>query len=231
MDRVFIKNYNPAGTGRLGREYRGAAFPRPPALPPHICQACSVVGRMQRSQQDVSGADGVRHPPGMPYAFWRSGSPATGTRKYLWELPDGLTVESVLIPDAPRCTLCISSQVGCALGCKFCLTGTMGFKRNLTVAEIVDQVCQTMHHLDSGSRITNLVFMGMGEPLANYDAVVRAIRVFIDPEGMAFSHRKITLSTAGAGTPRWLDWGRKAPLTLPSAFTRRMMSYAAHSCP
>jgi 23S rRNA (adenine2503-C2)-methyltransferase len=137
-----------------------------------------------------------------------------GTKKYLFRLHDGHCIESVLIPDLPRLTLCISSQVGCALGCKFCLTGSMGFKRNLSVAEIVDQVCQVQRDLGSrGSRITNLVFMGMGEPLANYDVVVRAMSVLIDPNGLAFSHRRITLSTAGL-VPQLNRLGAESPVNL-----------------
>ncbi len=136
-----------------------------------------------------------------------------GTSKYLFGLPDGCRIESVLIPDPPRCTLCISSQVGCALGCKFCLTGSLGFSRNLTSAEIVDQVCQVQGELGSRSRVTNLVFMGMGEPLANYEAVLRAMKVIIDPNGLAFSHRRITLSTAGL-IPQMRRLGRESPINL-----------------
>jgi 23S rRNA (adenine2503-C2)-methyltransferase len=136
-----------------------------------------------------------------------------GTTKYLIALHDGHSIESVLIPDPPRLTLCISSQVGCALGCKFCLTGSMGFKRNLDVAEIVDQVCQAQRDLGSRGRITNLVFMGMGEPLANYDPVVRTIKVLIDPNGLAFSHRRITLSTAGL-VPQLRRLGEESPVNL-----------------
>ena len=120
-----------------------------------------------------------------------------GTRKYLFRLHDGAFIESVLIPDLPRCTLCVSSQAGCALGCKFCLTGSMGFKRNLETAEIVDQVCQALRDPKMGPEINSLVFMGMGEPLANYDNVLRALAILTDPDGMMFSHRKVTLSTAG----------------------------------
>ncbi|MCE5243743.1 MAG: 23S rRNA (adenine(2503)-C(2))-methyltransferase RlmN [Syntrophobacteraceae bacterium] len=136
-----------------------------------------------------------------------------GTLKYLFGLQDGHTVESVLIPDAPRHTLCISSQVGCAFACKFCLTGTLGFKRNLHTAEIVDQVCQVQIDLGIGTRITNLVFMGMGEPLANYDAVIRAISVMTNPNGLAFSHRRITLSTAGL-VPGMARLGQDSPVNL-----------------
>lgn len=133
-----------------------------------------------------------------------------GTKKYLFELYDGHSIESVLIPDAPRQTLCISSQVGCALGCKFCVTGSLGFKRNLSVAEIVDQVCQVQRE---HSRITNLVFMGMGEPLANYDSVQKAMQIMLDPNGMAFSHRRITVSTAGL-IPQLRRLGKESPVNL-----------------
>ncbi len=136
-----------------------------------------------------------------------------GTAKYLFGLSDGLRIESVLIPDFPRCTLCISSQVGCPLGCRFCLTGSLGFKRNLTAAEIVDQVCQIQRDLGSRSKVTNLVFMGMGEPLANYDPVLKAIRLLIDPNGLAFSHRRITLSTAGL-IPEMHRLGQESPVNL-----------------
>lgn len=136
-----------------------------------------------------------------------------GTRKFLFELQDGLCIESVLIPDPPRLTLCLSSQVGCALGCRFCLTGTMGLRRNLTTAEIVDQVCRVQEGIEGSRRLTNLVFMGMGEPLANFDAVVRAIHILTDPLGLAFSHRRITLSTAGL-VPQMNRLGSETPVNL-----------------
>lgn len=136
-----------------------------------------------------------------------------GTAKYLLELQDGLRIESVLIPNDPHYTLCISSQVGCALGCKFCLTGSLGLKRNLDTGEIVDQVCRIQQDAGPGKSIRNLVFMGMGEPLANYDAVVQAIRIMIDPNGLAFSHRRITLSTAGL-VPRLHRLGEDSPVNL-----------------
>jgi 23S rRNA (adenine2503-C2)-methyltransferase len=138
---------------------------------------------------------------------------ADGTRKYLFELSDGHRIESVWIPDPPRFTLCISSQVGCALGCRLCLTGTMGLKRNLSPAEIVDQVCQVQSDPAGHARITNLVLMGMGEPLANYDAVLQAIRIMNDPNGLAFSHRRITLSTAGL-VPKLVQLGKDSPVNL-----------------
>ncbi|HCX89326.1 MAG: 23S rRNA (adenine(2503)-C(2))-methyltransferase RlmN [Deltaproteobacteria bacterium CG12_big_fil_rev_8_21_14_0_65_43_10] len=120
-----------------------------------------------------------------------------GTRKYLFKLEDGNLIESVLIPEADRLTLCISTQVGCALGCKFCLTGRGGFIRNLGVAEIINQICCIKDSLPNNERVSNLVLMGMGEPLANYNSTLKALRIITDPDGLQFSSRKVTLSTAG----------------------------------
>jgi 23S rRNA (adenine2503-C2)-methyltransferase len=127
-----------------------------------------------------------------------------GTRKFLFELEDGELIESVLIPDDDRLTLCISSQVGCSMSCGFCLTGSMGFKRNLKSYEIIDQVISAMRMMrdagiarpeKSGHHITNIVLMGMGEPLNNFNEVVSALRKIT--ELMKFSKRRITLSTSG----------------------------------
>lgn len=120
------------------------------------------------------------------------------TRKLLLTLNDGLTVETVLIPDENRLTLCVSTQVGCTLDCGFCLTGTMGLQRNLKPYEIMDQVLTAQDRLDPGERITNLVFMGMGEPLANMEALSEAIRRLTNKLwGLGWSPRRITVSTAG----------------------------------
>jgi 23S rRNA (adenine2503-C2)-methyltransferase len=144
------------------------------------------------------------------------------TRKLLWQLADGQFIESVLIPASPalygdrsdRHTLCVSTQVGCAYGCKFCASGLDGFKRNLTPAEIVDQILAVERvesreskveskHLASSIQhpvsrlVNNLVFMGMGEPLANYDNLMRAIRLITAPWGVGIGARKITVSTSG----------------------------------
>jgi 23S rRNA (adenine2503-C2)-methyltransferase len=120
-----------------------------------------------------------------------------GTEKYLFRLSDGLSIESVLIPEKDHYTLCISSQAGCAMGCRFCLTAKQGLKRNLKPSEIVDQVIQVKQSMDEPDRMTNIVLMGMGEPLANYDAVVKAMRTLVNENGANFSHRKVTLSTCG----------------------------------
>ena len=120
------------------------------------------------------------------------------TKKLVLTLNDGLTVETVLIPDEDRLTLCVSTQVGCTLDCGFCLTGTMGLKRNLKPHEIMEQVLTAQDRLDPGERITNLVFMGMGEPLANMEALSEAIRRLTNkPWGLGWSPRRITVSTAG----------------------------------
>jgi len=119
------------------------------------------------------------------------------TTKFLFKLEDGHFIETVLIPEREHFTLCLSSQAGCAMGCRFCLTARQGVKRNLTAAEMVDQVIHVKRSMSDPDRLTNIVFMGMGEPLANYEAVVRALGNLISEEGMNFSHRTVTLSTCG----------------------------------
>ena len=118
-----------------------------------------------------------------------------GTIKYLFELADGLTIESVLLFDDDRRTLCASTQVGCAIGCLFCATGKMGFRRNLSAGEITDQV-NTVEK-DTAARIDNVVFMGMGEPMLNYNNVLRAVRILNNPAGKNIGIRKMTISTCG----------------------------------
>jgi 23S rRNA (adenine2503-C2)-methyltransferase len=126
-----------------------------------------------------------------------------GTRKWLLKFPDGQEVETVHIPEEDRGTLCVSSQVGCTLTCKFCHTGTQKLVRNLTTAEIVGQVMHARDRLDEWNagetdrKLTNIVMMGMGEPLYNYDNVAKALRIVMDNEGISLSKRRITLSTAG----------------------------------
>jgi 23S rRNA (adenine2503-C2)-methyltransferase len=122
---------------------------------------------------------------------------ADGTVKGVLRAADGALVEAVLIPEAERTTLCVSTQVGCALACSFCATGTLGFVRNLSTAEIVDQVCRMRELLPEGRRLSNVVFMGMGEPLLNLPAVVEAVRTLIHPRAFALAPRRITVSTAG----------------------------------
>ncbi len=123
-----------------------------------------------------------------------------GAIKYLFELHDDRCIESVLIPEKNHYTICISTQAGCAQGCRFCLTARGGFRRNLTPGEIVGQVRDIARDIaaDDPLRLTNIVFMGMGEPLANYDNLVRAIDILTDQQaGMQFSPRRVTVSTAG----------------------------------
>jgi len=118
-----------------------------------------------------------------------------GTTKFLLALSDGTRVETVLIPDNKRKTVCVSAQVGCPIGCIFCASGVGGVVRNLTTAEMVEQVLRVRAHIDQ--RPSNIVVMGMGEPMLNLPALARAIRLWTDPHGMGFSPRRITVSTAG----------------------------------
>ncbi len=121
-----------------------------------------------------------------------------GTTKLLLTWPDGKNAETVLIPDGPRRTACVSSQVGCAVGCKFCASGIEGVKGNLSAAQIVEQVYALNRILfPQGERISNVVFMGMGEPLANYSQVITAVRVLHEQSGFNIGARKITISTVG----------------------------------
>ncbi len=122
---------------------------------------------------------------------------ADGTGKYLFALADHRQIESVLIPAEDRLTLCISSQVGCAMGCRFCATAQMRPVRDLTAGEIVSQVWEVQRTLPPGERLTNLVFMGMGEPLANYEQLVKALTIITAEWGLNFSPRRVTVSTVG----------------------------------
>jgi 23S rRNA (adenine2503-C2)-methyltransferase len=133
-----------------------------------------------------------------------------GTRRYLLSLEDGKTVETVLMPEEGRDTICISSQVGCPVNCQFCLTALMGLERNLTAGEIVGQVLFVMqsHQLSTGSDRLNIVMMGMGEPLLNLPNVIKATRLLLDPQGIGMSPRRITLSTAGI-VPKIAELGRE----------------------
>jgi len=121
------------------------------------------------------------------------------TRKWLLRLVDGQLIETVLMSyEGVRRTACISTQVGCAMGCVFCATGQMGFARHLAIGEIVEQALLVARYLEAeGERLSNVVLMGMGEPLHNYDAVLAAIRTLIDPDGVGIGQRHITLSTVG----------------------------------
>jgi 23S rRNA (adenine2503-C2)-methyltransferase len=137
-----------------------------------------------------------------------------GTIKFLWTLHDGHTIESVLIPDGERMTLCMSSQVGCAMACTFCLTGDMGLKRHLTAGEIANQALQVGRQiLNDGLRITNLVFMGMGEPLHNLPALLPALENCLHDNGLNFSHRRVTVSTVGL-VPKMAELAAALPVNL-----------------
>jgi 23S rRNA (adenine2503-C2)-methyltransferase len=152
----------------------------------------------------------ARRPVGLPEiaAVYNS---ADGTRRYLLRLDDGRTVETVLMPEGERDTVCISSQVGCPVDCKFCLTALLGLERNLTAGEIVGQVLVVAREnrlRQDGGRL-NIVMMGQGEPLLNLSEVLKATRILLDPAGFALSPRRITVSTAGI-VPKIAELGQAA---------------------
>jgi 23S rRNA (adenine2503-C2)-methyltransferase len=137
-----------------------------------------------------------------------------GTEKFLLQLDDGNRIEAVLIPGDDRLTLCISSQAGCTLDCGFCLTAEEKLKRNLKAEEIIDQILTVQQTLSAGTRITNVVMMGMGEPLANLSQVIEALKRMVSPLGLGFSPRKVTVSTAGL-VPQILQlWKEPVPVNL-----------------
>ena len=143
---------------------------------------------------------------------------ADGTIKWLFDVGDGNAVESVFIPEDDRGTLCVSSQAGCAVGCRFCSTGHQGFSRNLTVAEIIGQLWFAEHflrkHLNRSERvISNVVMMGMGEPLQNYQPLVQSLRVMLDDHAYGLSRRRVTVSTSGV-VPMMDRLGNDCPVAL-----------------
>lgn len=142
-----------------------------------------------------------------------------GTRKYLWRFADSVAVESVGIPTEDRLTVCFSTQAGCAMGCAFCATGMDGLVRDLTVGEMVDQV--RLVGADFGQRVTNVVAMGQGEPFANYDATVEALRMMNAPDGLGVGARHITVSTCG------LLAGIRRLATEPEQFTLAVSLHSA----
>ena len=142
-------------------------------------------------------------------------SAADGTRKLLLEYEDGSRIEAVVLHDEERATGCVSTQIGCRFACSFCATGAMGFERNLTAGEIVEEV-QALRRLIAPERLDNLVFMGMGEPLDNYEATMKAVRIANAPWGLGIGARKITISTAGVvpGIRRLADEGLQVGLAV-----------------
>jgi len=145
---------------------------------------------------------------------WAMQTSADGTRKYLFGLKDGESVESVLIPERDHYTLCVSSQVGCAQNCRFCLTAKSGLRRNLTRGEILAQIRDIRHELPEPEQLSNLVFMGMGEPLANLENLLGALDIITDSDiGLGFAAKRVTVSTAGL-VPQMLEFGRRSRASL-----------------
>jgi 23S rRNA (adenine2503-C2)-methyltransferase len=154
-----------------------------------------------------------------------------GTEKYLFRLEDGEAVESVLIPDEDRRTLCVSSQAGCALGCVFCATGAMGFRRNMTAGEIVHQACFAAARLaERGERLSNVVFMGMGEPLRNVEEVSRAIEILLSQDGFGLAGKRVTVSTAGI-VPEMLAMANRYPVSFAVSLNASLEALRAQLMP
>jgi 23S rRNA (adenine2503-C2)-methyltransferase len=154
----------------------------------HIREMTNVPRQLR---EDMSGTLTISYPE-----VADSQESSDGTQKIAYRLSDGRIIESVLIPEKDHWSICVSSQVGCAMGCRFCFTASMGFIRNLDVSEIVSQVLHPLRSYPDRS-FRNIVFMGMGEPLLNYDNVIKAIRILTDMDGPQFSKRRITVSTCG----------------------------------
>jgi 23S rRNA (adenine2503-C2)-methyltransferase len=153
----------------------------------------AAMSDLPRDLRDTLSAQAVVKPPTLHQRLVSR----DGSAKLILRLEDGQMIQSVVMPERDRLTLCVSTQVGCGYGCAFCLTGTMGLVRNLTAGEIVGQVWAARASLDPGARLTHVVFMGMGEPLANYAPTVKALRILLAPLGFGFSPRRITVSTVG----------------------------------
>ena len=170
---------------------------------PELVQISSLPARLRHDLAE-------HHTVGLPEIAQRYES-VDGTRRYLLRLEDGRTVETVLMPEGERDTICISSQVGCAVGCTFCMTALMGLERNLTAGEILGQVLLVARDnelLAEGLRL-NIVMMGQGEPLLNLENVLKATRLLLDPAGVGLSPRRVTVSTAGI-VPAIEQMGREA---------------------
>ncbi len=161
-------------------------------------QKAADLGGITTLPRDLKEQLAASHDLGLPRQMARYDS-TDGTRRYLLGLEDGRTVESVLMPEADRHTICISSQVGCPVNCRFCLTALMGLERNLAAGEIVGQVLLVLqaNSLSADVNTLNIVMMGQGEPLLNLANVLKATRILTDKHGVGFAERRITVSTAG----------------------------------
>jgi 23S rRNA (adenine2503-C2)-methyltransferase len=162
----------------------------------------------QELRQDLAGRYSIALPEKKSEQLSRD-----GTRKFLFGLPDGEAIETVLIPEPDRLTLCVSTQVGCRFGCAFCLTGAHGFRRNLAPHEVVGQVVAVQKLLGESGSVRQLVLMGMGEPLDNFENVVIALKILTHRRGLAFPLRRITLSTVGIA-PMIEKLGKEVPVNL-----------------
>ena len=195
-DKIDFKNLSPSELtkflGSFGKErYRSVQILRW-LYQKGVQSFDEMTNLSKRFRQELSQVGSITslHPVRMEQA-------KDGTKKFLFRLNDGNRIESVLIPDKARLTLCLSTQVGCTFGCRFCLTGKLGWRRDLTTSEILNQILGVRKTLPEQASITNIVLMGMGEPLANYENTLKALALMVHPDAFKFSSRRITLSTVG----------------------------------
>ena len=196
MEKVDLKNLSPSELNEFLRSFGKERYRSIQILRWLYQKGVQSLDEMtnlsKRFRQELSRATLIStlHPA-------RAEQARDGTKNFLFHLEDGNRIESVLIPDKARLTLCLSTQVGCAFGCRFCLTGRIGWKRDLMVSEILNQILAVRRMLPEKKSITNIVLMGMGEPLANYKNTLKAIELMAHPDAFKFSSRRITLSTVG----------------------------------
>ncbi len=194
--RPILKDFPPEEIADLFKELGLRAYRQKQVLPWIYRKLATSFEEMTSiSKEDQSILDERTYLGGLKVLERRSAS--DGTEKFLFELSDGERIEAVLIREQKRRTLCISTQVGCAMGCRFCLTGKQGLRRDLEPYEMVDQFLSVQRAIGKDEGIRNIVLMGMGEPLDNLDRVLIALRIFLSQEATDLSGRRITLSTCG----------------------------------
>src|SRR5690554_1326680 len=194
MDRLHVAGLDPAALRQLFKDTGIPSFRADQVFHWIHNKAVGTFEQMHNVPKNI--IEYLSHEYGSPVALTciLERQSTDGTIKFLFQLTDGNTIEAVYIPETDRGTLCVSAQVGCAMNCSFCATGQSGYVRNLSRAEIVSQVNYVRQHTGS---LTNIVFMGMGEPFANFEEVMAAIDILNDPAGMNLGQRRITISTCG----------------------------------
>src|SRR5258705_1705893 len=199
MSSTNLLDLSPAEMEELAQTLGAPRYRGRPLAQWIFVKGVSDLDAMTDLPRDFRAALGARASVDVPEVERRTPS-QDGSQKLVLRYGDGARVQAVLMPDADRLTLCVSTQVGCGFGCAFCYTGTMGLERNLSDGEIVAQVEAARQGLAEGLRITHIVYLGLGEPLANYTATVQRLHLLTDPQAFALSPRRIPVSTVGLVT-------------------------------